>query len=139
MDDYSDIINLPHYVSRKRRQMSLSERAAQFSAFAALTGFDETIDETARLTDFRSAMSDDDLAQLNAELQHLLNSESDQPTVTVIYFQSDIQKDGGAYLTFTGQFRHCDPAEGLLHFTDGTKIPLKQVCKITREEQCDDH
>ena len=61
MDDFSDIMNLPHHVSAKHRQMPLADRAAQFSAFAALTGYDEEIDETARLTDTREAMSEDDI------------------------------------------------------------------------------
>ena len=68
MDDFSDIMNLPHHVSAKRRQMLLADRAAQFSAFAALTGYDEEINETARLTDTREAMSEDDIAELDASV-----------------------------------------------------------------------
>ena len=68
MDDFSDIMNLPHHVSAKRCQMQLADRAAQFSAFAALTGYDEEIDETARLTDTREAMSEDDIAELDASV-----------------------------------------------------------------------
>lgn len=137
MDDYSDIIDLPHYQSKTRRHMTLAERAAQFSAFAALTGFDEEIDETARLTDAREAMSEDDLAALDAALQKLLSAGPAHPTVTVTYFQPDTRKSGGRYLRFTGTLRHFDPAEGILHFTDGTGIPVQRVCGIQEEEQHD--
>ena len=130
MDDFSDIMNLPHHVSVKRRQMTMAERAAQFSAFAALTGYDEDIDETARLTTTREEMSDDELAELDAAFQKLLDAESHHPTVSVTYFQPDTHKAGGAYLTYTGLFRHCDPAEGILHFMDGTQITIKNISKI---------
>lgn len=131
MDDYSDIIDLPHPVSKTRRQMPIADRAAQFSAFAALTGFDEDIDETARLTDAREAMAEDDLAELNAALTRLIAAETARPAVTVTYFLPDAHKEGGRYVTYAGIFRHCDPAEGILHFTDGTAIPVSAVCGIS--------
>ena len=121
MDDFSDIMNLPHHVSAKRRQMPLADRAAQFSAFAALTGYDEEIDETARLTDTREAMSEDDIAELDAAFQRLLSMESEQPTVTVSCFQPDEYKEGGKNIIYTGVFRHFDATENKLIFTDGTK------------------
>ena len=130
MDDFSDIMNLPHHVSAKRRQMPLADRAAQFSAFAALTGYDEEINETARLTDTREAMSEDDIAELDAAFQRLLSMESEQPTVTVSYFQPDERKSGGAYVNFTGQFRHYDAEQGKLCFTDRTEIPKAYVVSI---------
>lgn len=130
MDDFSDIMNLPHHVSVKRRQMIMAERAAQFSAFAALNGYDEEIDETARLTTTREEMSEDDLAELDVAFQKLLDAESNHPTVTVTFFQPDTRKAGGAYLTYTGIFRHCDLAEGILHFMDGNQISIKNVCRI---------
>lgn len=130
MDDFSDIMNLPHHVSAKRRQMPLADRAAQFSAFAALTGYDEEIDETARLTDTREAMSEDDIAELDAAFQRLLSLESEQPTVTVSFFQPDERKEGGKYVIYTGVFRHFDATENRLYFTDGTKIPVHDICNI---------
>ena len=104
MDDFSAIMNLPHHVSKKRRQMTLEERAVQFSAFAALSGYDEEIDETARLTSPREAMSEDDIAELDASFQQLLDSASKLPTVTVTYFHPDERKEGGRYIPIQLRF-----------------------------------
>ena len=134
MDDFSDIMNLPHHVSAKRRQIPLANRAAQFSAFAALTGYDEEIDETARLTDTREAMSEDDIAELDAAFQRLLSMESEQPTVTVSYFQPDERKEGGKYVIYTGVFRHFDATENKLIFTDSTRIPVQNISSIINED-----
>jgi len=128
MDDYTDILQHPRYVLKHHRTMTIESRAAQFSAFAALTGYDEEIDETARLTDDRAALSEDDLAELNAAFRKLI--ESEQPCVTLTYFVPDERKTGGAYLTYTGHFRFFDQEEGLLKFTDGTAIIMQNVCHI---------
>ena len=130
----TDIMLLPHYSSAKRRHMTLAERAAQFAAFAALTGFDEEIGETARLTDPFAEMSEDGLADLNAAMQRLLNEEAEQPQVTVMYFQADAKKEGGAHLSYTGKFRHYDAAESVLIFTDKTQIPAQNICRIIFSE-----
>lgn len=134
MDDFSDIMNLPHHVSAKRRQMPLADRAAQFSAFAALTGYDEEIDETARLTDTREAMSEDDIAELDAAFQRLLSLESEQPTVTVSYYQPDERKEGGKNVIYIGVFRHFDATENKLIFTDSTRIPVQNISSIINED-----
>lgn len=134
MNSFSDIICLPHYVSASRRHMTEAERAAQFSAFAALTGFDEDIDETARLTDPFAEMAEDDLAALNEAMQRLLEAEAEQPAVTVTYFQPDARKDGGAYRSYAGRFRHFDMETGELIFTDKTRIPVRQITQIIRTE-----
>ena len=96
MDNYTDIMQHPRYRLRLHRPMPPLSRAAQFSAFAALTGFDEEIDETARLTVARENMCEDDLASLDAALQRLIALESAQPLVTVTFFQPDLHKEGGA-------------------------------------------
>ena len=114
--------------------MPLADRAAQFSAFAALTGYDEEIDETARLTDTREAMSEDDIAELDAAFQRLLSMESEQPTVTVSYFQPDERKEGGKYVIYTGVFRHFDATENKLIFTDSTQIPVQNISSIINED-----
>ena len=130
MNPFADIIRLPHYTSRTRRHMTISERAAQFSAFAALSGFDEDIDETARLTDPLTEMAEDDIAALNDAMQQLLNAESEHPAVTVTWFRPDAHKEGGAYYSHSGRFRHYDMADGVLIFTDKTRIPVQQICRI---------
>ena len=130
MDDFSDIMNLPHHVSKKRRQMSVEERAVQFAAFAALTGYDEDIDETARLTSARKAMTEDEIAGLNAAFQRLLDTAEEQPTVTVTYFLPDERKAGGSYIQYTGTFRFYDAERKQLCFVDRTEIPIKAVTNI---------
>ena len=125
MDVFSDIMDLPHHVSAARRQMPLADRAAQFSAFAALTGYDEDIEETAR-----AARSEDDLAALDTAFQRLLTAESERPAVTVTYFQPDARKAGGRYVTYTGVFRHYDAEEGRLLFADASVIPAENISEI---------
>ena len=127
MDDFSDIMRLPHHVSVKRRSMPLADRAAQFSAFAALTGYDEEIRETARLTDVRAELSEDALAALDTAFQRLLDAGSEHPAVTLTYFQPDARKEGGRYAVYTGLFRHYDAADGILYFLDGTAVPAQSI------------
>lgn len=128
MDDYKDIINHPHHVSEKRPRMSLHDRAAQFSPFAALTGFDEEIDETARLTDHREELTEDEINQLNDAFRHL--SELSLPLICVTYFIPDDKKIGGAYVQYTGHFRFLDLAENRLKFAEGKEIPIENISKL---------
>ena len=130
MDNYNDIMQHPRYRLRLHRPMPALSRAAQFSAFAALTGFDEEIDETARLTVARENMCEDDLASLDAALQRLIALESAQPLVTVTFFQPDLHKEGGAYLSFTGHFRFYDQEHGMLRFTEQVEIAVPSICRI---------
>jgi len=128
-DDYKDIIHHSHHISSKRPQMSLYSRAAQFSPFAALTGYDEEIDETARLTDHREELTEDELDALNAAFQRL--SELEQPLITVTYFVPDQKKSGGAYVQYTGHFRFLDMGERKMKFVEGMEILLSDICGVT--------
>ncbi len=125
---YKDIINLPHHVSDKRPRMSNYDRAAQFSPFAALTGFDDEIDEAARLTDCRPELTEDELNSLDAAIQQI--SELDKPLIAVTYFVPDTHKSGGAYKTHTGTLRFLDFGEGKLKFVDDTVILLEYVVEL---------
>jgi len=127
-DDFEDIINLPHHVSDKRPRMSMYERAAQFSPFAALTGYDDEIDETARLTDSFPGFTEDSAAELDSSFQMMLDSE--RPDVTVTYFVPDSYKSGGAFETYSGTFRFYDAGSGIVRFTDGTAIDAEMICRI---------
>lgn len=102
MNQYEDIINLPHHVSTTRPQMPMSDRAAQFSPFAALTGYDAAIKETGRLTDTKIELDDEELHNLNLKFQFLVEHLEDEPEVAVTYFKADERKAGGAYLEATG-------------------------------------
>ena len=130
---YADIIDLPHHVSATRPRMSMIDRAAQFSPFAALTGYDAAIKETGRLTDERSELSEESRAALDRKQQILLDNLADRPEVSVTYFVPDERKSGGAYVTITGQVKKVDEYERLLILTDGTKIPLDEIQDLSGE------
>ena len=124
---YSDIINLPHHRSRTHPPMSSLDRAAQFSPFAALTGYDAAVEETARLTDTRLTMSDDQKQLLDEKL-HLLLDAADHPPVTrITCFVPDPRKEGGSYETIIGQIRSLDPYGRHLILTDKRTIPLDDL------------
>lgn len=131
MDErYADIINLPHHVSSKHPQMSISDRAAQFSPFAALTGHEEAIKETARLTDERIELDEDRKHRLNEKLQTILRTNEKYPKVSVLYFVPDTKKTGGSYARYTGRIKKIDEYEKILVMTDGTKIEIDQIYEI---------
>ena len=108
MRNYEDIRNHERYQLKHHTPMSLESRAAQFAPFAALVGYDEEIGEAARLTDGREELSEDAIDALNQAFQKLLEHEEERPLVTVTYFQPDAKKDGGRYMTYTGNFRFYD-------------------------------
>ena len=130
MNNYDDIRNHSRYKLKHHQPMSMWSRAAQFSPFATLTGYDDEIDEVARLTDRREELTEDELNGLNQAFQKLLERASDRPLVTVTYFQPDERKDGGKYVSYTGRFRFFDETERILHFTDRTEIPVDDVFHI---------
>ncbi len=133
MKDYSKIINLPHHQSATRKRMSNYDRAAQFAPFAALTGHDEAIKETARLTDDYMEMGEDRLGELSAKIQLLIDKLSEQPEITVVYFVPDERKSGGSYAEKTGIVRIIDEYERKLMFYDGDKILIDRVTDFKGE------
>ncbi len=127
MTEYDDIIDLPRPKS-KHEPMPMSDRAAQFSPFAALTGYGDAIDETARLTDHRIELSEEERTELDYKQQYL--STLDSPTVTVTYFVPDERKSGGAYVTHTGALKRIDEVERAMVFADGTRVDMDEVVGI---------
>jgi len=130
---YDDIINLPHPVSKKHPQMSLMNRAAQFSPFAALTGHEDAISETARLTDIFAELSDDKKEQLDEQLQLLKENLNQKPECEIVYFQPDQMKEGGAYVTVRGRVKKIDEYGRQILFTDGTVLPIAHIFSIRGE------
>ena len=124
---YDEIINLPRHVSKTRPQMPLSDRAAQFAPFAALTGYDSAIKETGRLTDERIELDEEALAALDRKYQLLMDALDDAPEVTIIYFQPDERKAGGQYVSATGTVKKVDTFGRRILLQDGTRIPLDSV------------
>lgn len=129
IEDYNDIINLP-YEGRKGGGLSMYQRAAQFAPFAALTGHDAAIRETARLTDSLVDLDDERCAQLNVRMMELRNHIGELPEVTVVFFRPDSRKSGGAYVSYFGKVRAIDDYEHLLIMHDNTRIPLASVFSI---------
>ncbi len=125
---YDDIINLPHHVSVKHPPMSMLNRAAQFSPFAALTGYDEAVAETARLTERRIELSEEEKAAVNERLLEL----RDRPgaRVEITWFVPDRKKAGGAYHTSVLPVKRVDEAEGKLILMDGNSIPFTDIYAI---------
>lgn len=127
---YDDIIHLPHHVSPTRPQMSMMDRAAQFSPFAALTGYDAAISETGRLTDSRIELTEDELDALNTKYQLLMDTIGTDIEVSITYFKSDDRKAGGAYLTVQDMVKKVDIYDRWILMRNGTGIPMDDIFDI---------
>lgn len=127
---YADIFDMPHHVSTKHPQMPVKDRAAQFAPFAALTGHDEVIKETARLTDSKIELDESTLSILNDKLQIILDNLDAESTVTVTFFKADAKKAGGAYIDHTGIVKRIDDYERTVIFMDKTVIPIEDILDI---------
>lgn len=133
MNDYSDIMDHPHYQSKKRPHMSMYDRAAQFSPFAALTGYEGIVSEAARFTNERVELGDKEKDILNAKLQIIGEHIKEHPELELTYFQKDKKKTGGAYLKKTAQIKRIDDLERIMYFTDGTNLPMDDITDMQGE------
>ena len=133
MEKYREIIGLPHPVSKTRPQMPMSDRAAQFAPFAALTGYDSAIKETGRLNDERIELDEEALTTLDMKYQLLMDALDDEPEVTITYFQPDERKTGGKYVSATGAVKKVDDFERRIIMQDGLKILMDDVLSIDGE------
>ena len=134
---YDDIIGLPHHTSLRHPRMSAIDRAAQFSPFAALTGYDAAVAEPARLTDRRIEPDEDEKAVLDARLRMLRGQLAQRPAVRLLCFVPDEHKAGGAYVTLGGRVRRLDEHAGTLVLQDGTVIPIGDIADIAFGEEDD--
>ena len=130
MEEYDDIINLPHHVSRSHPQMPMMARAAQFAPFSALTGYDAVIHETARLTDRQVELEEYDNERLTRKFAELMKAIGEHPRITVSYFQPDKCKAGGSYTTASGAVKKIDTYERMLWMDDDTVIPIANITDI---------
>ena len=128
---YDDIINLPHHVSKTRPQMSMHDRAAQFSPFSALTGYDAAIKETGRRTEKRVEPDEDELQILNMKLKLLIDNIDEEPEVTFTYFKPDERKSGGKYVEVFGVVKKADDFNRLIVMRGGEKIKMDDVIDIS--------
>lgn len=127
---YESIINLAHHTSSKHPQMSISDRASQFSPFAALTGYGAAIDETARYVSSQHDLDEDVRAAIDFQLQRVAERIADKPFVSLSYFKRDNRKDGGEYVTVEGHLKKIDEIEKTLQLTDGSIIEISTLLAI---------
>lgn len=130
---YDDIINLGHYCSPVRPRMSRLNRAVQFAPFAALTGYDAAVTETARLTDKRHELTEDEKIMLSEKISILSENIHVRPLVRLTYFLPDSRKSGGSYEEIIGVVRRIDEGERKVIFTDGTRIDITDIYDIEGE------
>ena len=125
---YEDIINLPHPVSKRHKPMPVEDRAAQFAPFAALTGHQAAIEETARITEARIELDEEVKEHLNMQFQELLAEPGRK--IQVVYYVPDGRKSGGSYVTRVGTVKKIDEYQKTLVLEDGSRIPLEDISEI---------
>ena len=129
-DNYDDIKHLTRPQYDDLHPMSMHDRVAQFSPFAALVGYDDAVAETARLTDSKVELTEDEMSELNTNLSRLLDGLDEQPQISVTYFVPDEKKSGGKYVEKHGVVRIYDSYVGELVFTDGVRIAVADMAKL---------
>ena len=127
---YDDILHLPHHVSRSHPHMPRADRAAQFSPFAALTGYKEAIGDTGRRTENRMELEEDMKIILDEKLRMLQEQAAEHPKAAITYFLPDERKEGGTYSTVHDCIKKIDPYRQVLVMQDGTEIPLADIIEI---------
>ena len=130
MNNYDDIINMPHHVSKIRKPMSLQNRSAQFAPFSALTGYDEKVREVAMETSKKIELDDGIKLMLNEKLCLIKNDIKLRPKVTITYFVKDEKKSGGCYKTITGNVRVIDEIYKRIILIDNTIISFDNIVSI---------
>lgn len=131
MNEYDDIINLPRHISKERPSMSMRDRAAQFAPFSALTGYDDAIDETARLTDTKMILADEEIEKINSQLVYIGERLSEKIKVVLVYFKRDERKSGGEYVRFNGFIRAVNGHEKLVVLDNGQRISIEDIYSIS--------
>ena len=134
---YDDIIHLTRPISPSRPRMSPIERGAQFSPFAALTGYEEAVRETARLTDEQRELTEDEKSLLDGRLRLILDRLSERPRIRILYFLPDEKKAGGEYVSVTGCIQRIDSLERCVYMEDGTTVPIDRIRGIDGDLFCD--
>ena len=127
---YEDIINLPYPQASARKRMSMQDRAAQFSPFAALTGYEEAVEESARLTDDQIELAEDMKAIIDAKLGIIITNMNDRPAVTITYFVPDEKKSGGKYVTVSDNVRSIDAIDGTVTLAKNGTVDIKSIRAI---------
>ena len=127
---YSKLQNITRPQYPDLPPMSIEDRAAQFSPFAAVVGYDDAVEETARYTDSMIELSEDEVVLLNGALARLREFIDEKPQIRVTYFVPDAKKDGGEYVSKTGIVKRIDEYENVLIFSDGDKVAVSSIIKV---------
>ena len=130
IDNYEDIINLPHHISKKYPRMSLEARSAQFAPYAALTGYDEVLAETARITNARIEIDENLKTIIDSKLQIIRENIKNKPLISVVYFVPDLKKNGGKYVTVNGNVKKIDEYRNVLVLDDNKEIEIEEIIDI---------
>ena len=130
---YEDIVDLPHHVSKKYPQPTMADRAARFSPFAAISGYEDMVKEAARVTEERIDITDATKELLNEKLNMIIEFLDEEPEVSITYFEPDMRKAGGAYITVIGTVKRIDEYEHLVIMTDGKKINIDEIYNLQSE------
>ena len=133
-EKYDDIINMSHHVSKKHPRMSLKNRSAQFAPFAALTGYEDEVEETARITDKKIEITDEVKSIINLKLKTIQEKINTKPKVTITYFIPDSKKEGGSYKIVTSNVMKIDKYKQTIVLKDKTEIPINFITNINIEE-----
>ena len=131
MNRYDDIINLPHHISPTRQRMSMHDRAAQFAPFAALVGYDDAVAETARLTENRPELDEQEQRAINERLAFIADHINEHPEVRIKYFVPDERKSGGAIVEVSGKTYRISDADATVTLADGCKIRLSAIVDLS--------
>lgn len=127
---YEDIVNLPRHISKVHPQATMADRAARFSPFAAISGYEDMVKEAARVTEERIDITDATKELLNEKLNMIIEFLDEEPEVTITYFEPDKKKDGGAYVSITGTVKRIDEYERIVLMSDDKKIRIDEIYAI---------
>lgn len=127
---YEDIVNLPRHISKVHPQATMADRAARFSPFAAISGYEDMVKEAARVTEERIDITDATKELLNEKLNMIIEFLDEAPEVTITYFEPDKKKDGGAYISITGTVKRIDEYERIVLMSDDKKIRIEEIYAI---------
>lgn len=127
---YEDIVNLPRHISKVHPQATMADRAARFSPFAAISGYEDMVKEAARVTEERIDITDATKELLNEKLNMIIEFLDEEPEVAITYFEPDKKKDGGAYISITGTVKRIDEYERIVLMSDDKKIRIEEIYAI---------
>ena len=127
---YEDIVNIPRHISKVHPQATMADRAARFSPFAAISGYEDMVKEAARVTEERIDITDATKELLNEKLNMIIEFLDEEPEVTITYFEPDKKKDGGAYISITGTVKRIDEYERIVLMSDDKKIRIEEIYAI---------